>query len=346
MKLTPGRPAEKLNGLTLDGGWVVESIIVRPPNATGGAFSVPYTVRNGKGENAFLKALDLTSALASPDPTSALQALTEAFNFERDLLRACNRMDRVITVIADGTAVVDNTPLGRVPYLIMELADGDVRARLARIGRFDTAWILRCLHHVATGLLQLHRGGVAHQDLKPSNILTFGSGSKIGDVGRASRIDRTGPYDAHVFAGDYAYAPPELLYNVLDPDFRRRRFSCDHYLLGSMVVFFFTQVSMTGLLFTNLPEAFQPSAWGDSYDNVLSYLTHALSKAVDEFAQHIGDDKTRIELSAIVGQLCNPDPSLRGSTTSGRLTSMLSLEQIVSKFDFLASRAESGLTAK
>jgi hypothetical protein len=39
-----------------------------------------------------------------------------------------------------------------VPYLILELADADVRTLVRVSKRFDLAWLLRSLHHVATGL--------------------------------------------------------------------------------------------------------------------------------------------------------------------------------------------------
>src|SRR6266851_917241 len=52
-------------------------------------------------------------------------------------------------------------------------ADGDVRKHLSPTQSLDIVWILRCLHHIATGLHQLHSAKVAHQDLKPSNVLAF-----------------------------------------------------------------------------------------------------------------------------------------------------------------------------
>jgi serine/threonine protein kinase len=43
-------------------------------------------------------------------------------------------------------------------------------------------------HHVATGLQQLHFSEIAHQDVKPANILvTENQTAKIGDMGRAHR---------------------------------------------------------------------------------------------------------------------------------------------------------------
>src|SRR5205823_2049082 len=66
------------------------------------------------------------------------------------------------------------------------------------------------LHHIATGLYQLHSAEVAHQDLKPSNILVFeGSTSKIADLGCASVKGVASPRDSAAFAGDRTYAPTD-----------------------------------------------------------------------------------------------------------------------------------------
>ena len=83
------RPAECLVGLDLEGGWHVESIIKRHPKSTGGNFSVGYLVSNTDGRQAYLKALDFAAAFEHPDLARALQDLTTAYNFERDLLEKC-----------------------------------------------------------------------------------------------------------------------------------------------------------------------------------------------------------------------------------------------------------------
>jgi eukaryotic-like serine/threonine-protein kinase len=191
------KPAEQLLGLTLDKDWKVIEKIATPPGATGGYFSVCYIVEAKDGTKAFLKALDFSKALEEADPARFLQAMTEAYNFERDLLAKCNesKMDRVLKAIGDGSVRIPEAgAVGAVQYLIFELADKDVRLHLALSKAIDTAWKLRCLHHVATGLLQLHLVGIAHQDLKPSNVLVFDEkSSKVGDLGRAAYDGRSGP---------------------------------------------------------------------------------------------------------------------------------------------------------
>jgi hypothetical protein len=125
------RPASRLEGLELTDGWKVLKLIKRHPTATGGQFSVSYKVINTDGREGFLKALDFSKALQEADPARELEAMTKAYNFERDLLIKCKqqRLSKVIVPIADGSVDVPGEvgDIKRVVYLIFELADGDVR---------------------------------------------------------------------------------------------------------------------------------------------------------------------------------------------------------------------------
>jgi serine/threonine protein kinase len=204
-------PAEKLEGLMLNGDWRVGPLQTRGPMATGGNFSQSYKATHSDGRVAFVKALDFHRAFKKgADPTKVLQRVTEEFNFEVTMLEFCarKRMDRVVRAIESGTADVDSSVLGQVPYLIFEAADRDVRSHLDDAANSATcAWKLRSLHHVTTGLKQLHAVEVVHQDLKPSNVLIFNANSKsevskIADLGRASRSDGYSPFDHMDWAGD------------------------------------------------------------------------------------------------------------------------------------------------
>ncbi len=173
--------------------------------------------------------------------------MTEAYNFERDLLETCGakRMSRVVKALSSGQ--VDAVP-GGVPvnYLIFEEAKGDVRGYLDEADAFDIAWVLRVLHHIATGLNQLHSAGIAHQDMKPSNALIFEDGaSKVADLGCADQAGSQSPRGEQRVPGDRTYAPPELLYGHVPSDWKQRRQACDLYHLGSLALFLFTGVTTT-----------------------------------------------------------------------------------------------------
>jgi serine/threonine protein kinase len=340
-------PAEELVGLSLDGGWKVISRIQRPPGATGGFFSQSYIVESQDGGNAFLKALDFTAALSnSDDPARVLQALTQVFNYERDLLAACKdrRLSRVVTVVAEGKVRVRNTIDGLVQYLIFEQADGDARTLMDASEQFDISIRLRALHHVATGLRQLHGLDIAHQDMKPSNVLMFSDGSKVGDLGCASQKGNGNPRDECHIIGDPTYAPPELLYYHVPADWDTRRFACDLYLMGSMIAYFFTGSGFTPLWRTRLHASHDPNVWSGGYADVLPFVRDAFDSAVREFEEHVVNPKLQRELSQMLQQLCDPDPLLRGhpSNRMGAAGNRYSLERYVSHLDLLSRRASIG----
>jgi len=109
------------------------------------------------------------------------------FQYERELISKCKelRMNGVIRGIDYGELDIDekNNPLF---YLILELADSDLRKQTEINNRLDLAFLMRTLHCTAVGLKQLHWAGIAHQGIKPSNILVFDNGeSKISDLGHA-----------------------------------------------------------------------------------------------------------------------------------------------------------------
>jgi len=342
-------PASQLLGRQLKNGWVVTEAVPRMVGATGGRFSHGYIVTSSvDGKRAFLKALDFSEAFeqartnSSVDLSTLLGAMTEAFNFERDVLSKCRdaRLSRVVLATDHGTVdAAPGNPLGLVQYLIFELADGDIRKHLKFSADLDLEWTLRCLHNVAVGLNQLHTQNIAHQDFKPSNIMVFdGTISKVGDLGRASMIGRTAPHDELPVAGDRAYAPPELLYGFKPPDWGQRRFGCDAYLLGSMIVFFFAGTGMTSLLFGQLDESQHWTKWRGSFNDILPHLRDAFSMVIPVVSLAINVE-VREDLTTAVRQLCDPDPRLRGHPSDRRgVDSQYSLERYISKFDSLASR--------
>lgn len=338
--------ASLLTGKLLDGGWKVISPVPKHPGETGGTFSACYIVEDTSGHRAFLKALDYSKAFESRDPATILQAMTAAFIFERDVLNKCKneRLDRVVTAITDGKIKIDGqTDGGVVQYLIFELADGDVRRQATLSKKFDVAWSLRSLHHIATGLQQIHYHGIAHQDLKPSNVLVYTKqGSKIADFGRASYSGHDSQYDDVVVAGDFTYAPPEQLYGYVDPNWKIRRFGCDAYLLGSMAIFFFLGTGTTSSLFNELPKEFHFNYWTGSYEDVLPYLKYAFQRVLENYKQNLPDALQK-DLVSIVAQLCELDPKLRGHPKGIRGPDQFSMVRYVSWFDRLARHAELGV---
>lgn len=337
-------PAQRLAGRKLSNGWKVEKMLDRPAGSTGGQFSSSYIVRSIAGGKAFLKAVDYTKALSAKDPAKELQLLTAEYLFERSLLEKCKsrKLSRIVRIMDSGTIRIDDSDATSVvEYLIFELANGDIRSFVDFGTSLDNAWNLRTLHQAAAAVRQLHGIRVAHQDLKPSNVLVFDGGHlKLADLGRAFDFSVSVPHDALELAGDPTYAPPELLYDNTDPDWRERRLACDLYLLGSLVVFFYTGFSTTQLLLALLPREYHFKEWGDGYPAVLPYIQQVFAQILRVLRENVppvmADD-----IVGSVRELCNPAPDKRGRPEGvSSSESKYSLSRYVTKFDLLASRAE------
>jgi eukaryotic-like serine/threonine-protein kinase len=339
------QPASLLQGRELPGGWKVVKALTRKPTDTGGNFSVGYIVENADGRRGFLKAMDYFAAFNHPDTLGMLQWITNAYAFKKNVCQRCrdHSLKRVVHAIDGGTIQIDpKSAFSKVEYLVFELAEGDIRRHLDAQQILDVAFVLRVLHHVAIGLEQLHSAALAHQDLKPSNVLVFEKegGSKIGDFGRAWSKDFVAPHDNLKIAGDPGYAPLELLYGYVATDVHTRRYGCDAFHLGSLLVFFFTRVGVTALIGKHLAMEHWPNMWGGTYAEVLPYVQDAFAKALQEFESHT-PDYLRKDLVGMVAQLCEPDPAKRGHPLNRQgHVNQFGLERYISKFNLLAWKVE------
>ena len=340
-------PADNLEGIDIDGGWTVLGKLTRKKISTGGHFSVGYKVRSKDGREAFLKALDFSAASHDPDPARALQRLTEAYNYERDLLTKCKdrKLSRVMVPISEGSVNVPGFGIfSPVHYLVFELASGDIRDVLDEFDAFDLLWCLRSLHNVAVGLKQLHGVGIAHQDLKPSNVLIVkDEGTKVSDLGRASDRSSPSPFDSLRVPGDLGYAPPELHYaNTIIDGFEKRVLS-DLYLLGSLFFFHFARVSGAHALRSKL----QGSKLGNtSFKQDLPYFQHAFEESLTDLrieVQKTAKDLTE-HIMEMVQQLCDPDPTQRGDPRwKDSVVPKYDLQRYISRLDMLCKKVQIGL---
>ncbi len=347
------KPAEMLVGTRLAEGWRVVEKLDRAPDATGGRFSVPYLVERERAEGtrevAFLKALDFSEAAEVATQfglhvADVLKSMLDAFIHERDLVNACTsrRMRNVIAGRGSGEyELLDSSVdplLRKVSYLILERADGDIRGIMNSDVDWviDEAWKLRVLHGVANGLRQLHQADIAHQDLKPSNVMSLDGLAKIGDLGR-SVVGGTGPAADLPIAGDFTYAPPELLYREVEPDDVARRRQCDAYHLGSLATYLIADVNLTPAIFSKLHSTFHFTTWPGDYRNVLPYVQLAYDEVIEEVmavvSPHISE---RLEL--VIRELSDPQPERRGDARATDLRQRISFERYVSAFDLLSRR--------
>lgn len=342
-----------LEGNVLDGGWLVKEMIPKKPGQSGGNFSVPYKVEKN-GKTYFLKAYDFgtffnmakNKADTRGEKTSKVKILKEmstAYEYERNLSEICQdeHVTKVSVVLDYGEIELPDYVFDWVPYLIFDLADGDVRTNLDFAEKINHAWRLKSLHDLAVGLKQLHSIEVTHQDLKPSNILLFGKESKICDLGRSVCLKIESPYEGIPFSGDWSYAPPEIWYGYYIKDRHKRSFATDTYMLGSMIVFYFSGVTMSALLQKYLPSKFYWRFWDGDYKEVLAYMDDAFFRALEEFKENVKDLEYGSRLVELVNHLCNPYPEKRGHPNNVRSKgSNYSMERFISSLDFLQKKAE------
>ena len=341
------RPAAKLEGLDLGNGWKVMKTIKKGKKGTGGNFSVGYEVQNSEGQKAYLKAYDLTSAFGQRDLTKALQEMTSAFNFERDLLIKCKdkKLGRIIKPILHGQTLppLAANPYEVVWYLIFELADSDVRNYVANLSNFDLVWCLKSLHHTAVGLEQLHTNGIAHQDLKPSNVLFFKTeGSKIGDLGSASDVSAHSMNDVKMIAGDVTYAPLELFYQSYQLGQFYKRALVDIYLFGSLFFFYFSGLSCSEAIRSRLKARLTCGTPQEDFLKDIPYIKMAYETAIKDLKEELRKitPDLEAEIIRIVKELCEPDPEKRGDKGISGVIPKYSLQRIISSLDSLAKKAE------
>ena len=282
--------------------------------STGGNFSCGYEVSHPQHGDAFMKALDYSGAMRFKDAAFVLRQLTNSYLYERDLLEECGaaRLTKVVMPLTHGQIDVPGHTI-IVNYLIFEQAEGDVRKHLAAADAFDLAWALRVLHNIAVGISQLHRRNIVHQDVKPSNVLTFEDGktSKLADLGRAEQKGNEGPWFSYDISGDPAYAPIEHLYGHVPPDWNQRRRACDLYHLGSMIHFLFADTGTTPAIEAHLLTAQRPDRWNDTYAAVLPFVRSAFDTVAADLEARLPDG-IAAELTLAFRELCDPEPDKRG----------------------------------
>jgi serine/threonine protein kinase len=159
--------------------------------------SLHRAVRAVDGRQVILKIVD--SRLCRP---RELERLQNEYEIGRTLESAC--VARTLSLDAwDGLSVLVLDDFDGVPLSRLLVADGSMP-----IERF-----LRIAGRIARAVVELHRAGVVHKDLKPDNILVAPETDEVRIIGFgiASRLlrEQTAPRSAYLIEGSSPYISPE-----------------------------------------------------------------------------------------------------------------------------------------
>ena len=344
------KPRSQLVGKTLVSGWTLVEKINSPPGSTGGNFGQGYRAEMGD-KIAFVKAIDFVDALSASDPLSELSKLTAIANFEREVLAYCSEsgMSKVLKyfgheyVSCDGSADL----LSRVSCLIMEAGTEDLRGYINVKGAGSCAWNLQVMCDVSQAIFQLHRGLIAHQDIKPSNVISVKGRAgqpevmKVGDLGRVVRRNQAGPFDTQAWPGDRQYCPPERWYGYTPSDWCDARDSADAYMLGSLLIFLFTGATLQTLVKPHIPDSFKPNQWTGRYDDdLLPVLVDAHIKVLNESLLPCLLPEIADGVMDIAKNLTHPDPLKRGDKNSRKETGRpVGIDRVFQKMRMLSLRS-------
>ncbi|MDM1679889.1 protein kinase [Myroides odoratimimus] len=342
--------AYNLTGRELANGWIVSNMIEKTEGGTGGFFSVCYLVERND-EKAFLKALDFNAFFqmnrgSGKRMTEILKEQTNAFEFEKELLFKCkeSRLSKVSMIVDEGEENLDDFTMGVVPYLIFEIADGDIRKNIKFQENLDLCWKLKSLHDVAIGLEQLHQIEIGHQDVKPSNVLMYNdyTTSKIGDLGRSLCKTVSAPHDdGKSFVGQLSYAPPEYLYGYIYSDWNTRIRATDMYMLGNLITYYFLGVNVSTYLERFLDPSLRSISFNGTFEDVKEYLVNAYDLSIQEIKNSLGNQNFANDLIEIISYCCHPIPTERGHLKNKKeRNSQFSLKRAISKLDLMKRRAD------
>ncbi|MEH1016024.1 serine/threonine-protein kinase [Micromonospora sp. CPCC 206060] len=99
-------------------------------------------------------------------------------------------------------------PDQQVPYIVMELVEGETLGAHLAAGPLDWRIALRVGAEVSAALAAAHTHGIVHRDIKPGNIILTPAGAKVLDFGIATPAGRRDADDGTVL-GTPAYTAPE-----------------------------------------------------------------------------------------------------------------------------------------
>ena len=317
-------PADHLEGVELKSGWKVQKKVLKKLGATGSNFGTCYHATRGE-EHAFVKAVDFRKALSATDFLAAVSELAAHAIWEKEVMEFCDQhgLSKIVRLHDHEYVLLESAngdPTKRISCLVMEIGKGgDLRSHLDVKANQTSSWKLHVIRDVALAIDQLHRKGIVHLDIKPSNVISMvdaeakQASMKLGDMGRVVRKGIAGPFDNHPWPGDRNYQPPEKWYGFQSPQWNDERESADAFLLGSLLVFLFTGLPMTTLIYNQLPDPYKPGIYRGDFDQALIAVhLRAQSQVITTYLEPELPKSCSAELGTMVAELTHPDPTKRG----------------------------------
>jgi len=122
-----------------------------------------------------------------------------------------------------------------------------------------------------------------------------------------------------------------------------RNYSIDCYLLGSMITYYISGISMSAHLKKNI-DLLNPTGLSTSFKNDEPYLLNAFTIALTEIRNIIPVASIQSDIMQLIEFLCHPNPEKRGHPQNIRIKgSNYSLERFVSQLNILYRKAELAL---
>ncbi|MDO9352110.1 MAG: protein kinase [Solirubrobacteraceae bacterium] len=119
---------------------------------------------------------------------------------------------------------------GGLLYLAMAWIEGEDLRELARSGGVSVDRIIGAVRQVARALDALHRAGIVHGDVKPSNVILHRGGEDdhayLVDFGVARRVDYGDPRTNELVGGTPAYCAPEVTHGKAGPESDQYALAC------------------------------------------------------------------------------------------------------------------------
>jgi serine/threonine protein kinase len=331
-----------LIGVSLADGWNIRAL---RDDIDSGAIRIP-TVRfdaiNSAGEKARVVILDLRLDGNAPDELKDLELRLQVFNYQRDLVErlANDRLRGIVRALHTGSIAYPLAPLGRLYYLIFEWSEDDLRSQVSLHEKFDVVYAIRVLHQAATALHELHFREVAHQSIRPADVLIFDGQAKLGELSCAVHGRKPRPDGSPMI--DWTCAPPEVLYKAPLTSLNDRLL-IDLYQLGSLIAYLFSGTSLSTQLGQRLHAIHHWRQWTGSFADALPHVNHAFSEVLRSLEPTFPSE-CRAPLLTALRELCAPDPSRRGHPLNiAGQGIQSSTERYISLFDLLGKRVERAL---